>query len=209
MADALEFIGILSAWALLHSLSMSRTLKRILTATLGGRYAFYRLGFTVFSVVSFGVALLLLPRMPQELYRVPGALAWVFWLVRIAATAFFVWTFKAFDIWEFSGVSQARTYPQGTIGKDGEFKSSHGLAISGAYRYVRHPMYFASSVYLLADPVMTWEQFLFAVFVTAYGLIGSVFEERRLVEKFGEDYRRYQKEVPRFIPRFSATDDPR
>ena len=209
MHDSVTFLLILSVWALLHSLSMSQALKRALMGSLGERYAFYRLGFTVFSVVSFGVALLLLPRMPQELYRVPGALAWVFWLVRIAAAAFFVWTFKAFDIWEFSGVSQARTYPRGIIGEDGEFKGSHGLAISGAYRYMRHPMYFASSVYLLADPVMTWEQFLFAVFVTAYGLIGSVFEERRLVEKFGEDYRWYQKEVPRFIPRFSATDDPR
>lgn len=203
MADALQFMGILSAWALLHSLSMSQTLKRALMKVLGERYAFYRFGFTVFSVVSLGAALLLLPRLPEELYKAHGLFAALLWLIRIAAAAFFIWTFKAFDVLEFTGLSQAKAFPNARLGQDGEFKGSHGLAISGAYRYVRHPMYFASSVYLFAEPHMTLERLLFAVFVTGYGLIGSVFEERRLVEKFGEDYRRYQEEVPRFIPRFS------
>ena len=203
MAEAAHFLGILGAWALLHSLSMSRTLKRALMKALGERYAFYRLGFTVFSVISFGAALLLLPRLPDELYQAHGLFAALLWLMRIAAAAFFIWTFKAFDVLEFTGLSQAKAFPNARLGQDGEFKGSHALAISGAYRYARHPMYFASAVYLFAEPHMTLERLLFAVFVTAYGLIGSVFEERRLVEKFGEDYRRYQEEVPRFVPRVS------
>ncbi|WP_243311611.1 methyltransferase family protein [Fundidesulfovibrio agrisoli] len=203
MAEAAQFLGILSAWALLHSLSMCQTFKRALMRALGERYAFYRLGFTAFSLVSFGVALLLLPRLENEIYHVRGLFAALLWLVRLAAAAFFVWTFKAFDIREFIGLSQAKAFPNARLGQDGEFKGSHGLAISGAYRYVRHPMYSASVVYLFAEPHMTLETLLFAVFVTGYSLIGSVFEERRLVEKFGEVYRRYQKEVPRLIPRIS------
>ena len=34
------------------------------------------------------------------------------------------------------------------------------------------------------------------------GLVMVVFEERELVGRFGEDYRTYQREVPRFIPRW-------
>ena len=35
----------------------------------------------------------------------------------------------------------------------------------------------------------------------AYFYIGTFFEERRLVRTFGEEYRAYQRRVPRFLPR--------
>jgi protein-S-isoprenylcysteine O-methyltransferase Ste14 len=33
-----------------------------------------------------------------------------------------------------------------------------------------------------------------------YGML--VFEERELIDRFGEEYRQYQREVPRLIPRW-------
>ena len=36
---------------------------------------------------------------------------------------------------------------------------------------------------------------------TAYFYLGSIPEEQKLVEEFGDAYRRYQQAVPRLIPR--------
>jgi protein-S-isoprenylcysteine O-methyltransferase Ste14 len=200
MADSGVFLAILSAWAALHSLSMSRTCKRFASRLLGARFAFYRLGFTCVSLATFALALAVLPRLPQTLYQLHGAAAWALWSLRLAAVIFFLWTFGAFDVLEFTGVRQARRYPEGEIGPDGESATSDQLAITGPYRFVRHPMYLAASVMLFADPDMTLEKLLFAAFATAYFLLGSVFEERRLLNTFGDAYRDYQHAVPRFIP---------
>ena len=39
-----------------------------------------------------------------------------------------------------------------------------------------------------------------AAAVVAYFYIGTFFEERRMERKFGEEYREYQKRVPRLFP---------
>ena len=45
--------------------------------------------------------------------------------------------------------------------------------------------------------------YLTALLVTPLLWLLIVLEERKLVEPFGDDYRAYQREVPRFIPRKS------
>ena len=47
---------------------------------------------------------------------------------------------------------------------------------------------------------MTLTYFIIVVIFVMYFYIGSVFEEKRLIEKFGEAYIRYQKSAPRIIP---------
>ncbi|WP_053062167.1 methyltransferase family protein [Desulfovibrio sp. TomC] len=200
MADVGEYLSILCAWAVLHSLSMSRHGKLMLSRFLGPRFAFYRLGFTVVSLASFGLTLALLPHLPQTLYHAHGLAAWTLWTIRLAAILFFLSTFKAFDLWEFTGIRQAALYPAGIIGPDGETAPSAELIVTGPYRIVRHPMYLAAVAYLFADPVMTLERVLFATFALAYFLVGSIFEERRLLAAFGLPYRAYQETTPRLVP---------
>jgi protein-S-isoprenylcysteine O-methyltransferase Ste14 len=68
------------------------------------------------------------------------------------------------------------------------------------YRWVRHPLYFWGLVFIWLMPQMTVNRLaLFAVF-SVYLYVGTFFEERRLVEEFGDDYREYQRRVPRLIP---------
>jgi protein-S-isoprenylcysteine O-methyltransferase Ste14 len=65
---------------------------------------------------------------------------------------------------------------------------------------VRHPLYFWSLVLIWLTPQMTANRLaLFAVF-SVYLYAGSFFEERRLVAEFGDDYREYQRRVPRMVP---------
>ncbi|MFP5259875.1 MAG: methyltransferase family protein [Acidobacteriota bacterium] len=200
MSELLEFAGILCAWAVLHSLTMSRGCKRLLAGVLGPRFAFYRLGFTIVSLASFALVLAVLPRLPQTLYHAPSPVAWGLWSVRLAAIVFFLWTVAAFDLGEFTGLRQAVRYPEGRIGLDGETAPAGALVVTGPYRIVRHPMYLAATAYLFADPDMTLEKLAFAVFALAYFVVGSFLEERRLVATFGPAYQAYRQTTPRLLP---------
>jgi protein-S-isoprenylcysteine O-methyltransferase Ste14 len=68
------------------------------------------------------------------------------------------------------------------------------------YKYIRHPLYFGGILGLWATPVMTFTHLCFATLLTAYFVIGSIFEEKDLVRDFGDQYRRYQENTGKFMP---------
>lgn len=68
------------------------------------------------------------------------------------------------------------------------------------YRYVRHPLYAGLLLTFWAVPVMTAGRLLFALGLSAYVLIGIAFEERDLLQQFGERYRAYREQVGMLIP---------
>lgn len=68
------------------------------------------------------------------------------------------------------------------------------------YRIVRHPLYLGFLVAFWAAPLMTLGHLLFAGGMTLYILIGSWLEERDLAGYLGEDYQRYQEQVPKLVP---------
>lgn len=69
------------------------------------------------------------------------------------------------------------------------------------YRFVRHPLYVGLLLSFWSVPVMTAGRLLFALGSSAYILIGIAFEERDLLQQFGERYRRYRAEVGMLLPR--------
>lgn len=75
-----------------------------------------------------------------------------------------------------------------------EFKESF------LYQHVRHPLYFGGILGLWATPTMSATHLTFALLLTAYFVIGAIFEERDLIRNFGKEYREYQKKVPMLIP---------
>lgn len=75
------------------------------------------------------------------------------------------------------------------------------LVTSGFYRLMRHPIYTFSLVVLWLSPIMTWNLLALFLGITAYMLIGSWFEEQKLLRQFGEAYAEYQKKTPAFIPK--------
>lgn len=77
------------------------------------------------------------------------------------------------------------------------------LVVQGPYARIRHPRYVQLLIAFFADA-------LFANYVTCYvvlalTLIGVrvvvAFEERELIARFGDTYRRYMETTPRFVPR--------
>jgi len=79
------------------------------------------------------------------------------------------------------------------------------FAEHGIYRHMRHPMYSGVMLALLASPVHTVNSLnLFAVIAT-YFIIGSKFEERRMLVTYPQ-YAEYQQRVAAFIPHIEGTD---
>ncbi|MDP8980140.1 MAG: isoprenylcysteine carboxylmethyltransferase family protein [Acidobacteriota bacterium] len=80
---------------------------------------------------------------------------------------------------------------------------SANLAREGIYARVRHPRYASAGLGLIGNVLLINYLGLYIVFllliVLGIGLLAL--EERELVDRFGEAYRQYQREVPRFIPR--------
>lgn len=71
----------------------------------------------------------------------------------------------------------------------------------GLYRLVRHPLYIGWLTIFWAAPVMTSAHLLFAVVTTAYILVAIRFEEKDLVDAFGQTYLDYRRDTPMLIPR--------
>ena len=68
------------------------------------------------------------------------------------------------------------------------------------YKLVRHPLYTGFFIGLWATPDMTYSHLLMAVGFTIYIVIGIAFEEKDLLDVFGEEYADYRKRVGAFIP---------
>jgi protein-S-isoprenylcysteine O-methyltransferase Ste14 len=70
------------------------------------------------------------------------------------------------------------------------------------YGYVRHPVYFFLLCGIWLVPLMTVGHMILAAGLTLYIVVAvNLFEEAKLIEEFGESYRKYQRDVPyQFIP---------
>ena len=76
------------------------------------------------------------------------------------------------------------------------------LVVTGVYRICRHPMYLGVVVVLLGLSVFSFSMasmIIVAGLFTFYNLFAT-YEEERLVELFGDEYREYQSKVSKWIP---------
>jgi protein-S-isoprenylcysteine O-methyltransferase Ste14 len=81
------------------------------------------------------------------------------------------------------------------------------LVVAGLYAHVRNPMIMGVFVVLIGEAIafesvsiLLWSG-LFIVINTIYFI---VYEEPNLVQRFGDEYIEYRKNVPRWVPRVTA-----
>lgn len=156
----------------------------------------YRLFFSLVAVLTFLPILILVPALPnRQLYTISAPWVWLTLGLQLAALAVFLLALFQTDVMRFIGLQQ--------LLRGGEpipADQHERLVTSGPYRWVRHPLYSTTIVILLLWPSMTANWAAFVAVSTAYFFLGSIPEEEKLVEEFGDAYRRYQQVVPRLVP---------
>jgi len=82
-------------------------------------------------------------------------------------------------------------------------QANRSVMRDGLYAVIRHPRYFSGALGLAASVFLAnyYGLYILALVIVPIGYLLIRVEERELVARFGDDYRRYQREVPRFIPR--------
>lgn len=79
------------------------------------------------------------------------------------------------------------------------------LAADGLYGLVRHPQYTGLFIALFGEGVVHWPTLfsvgLFPIIVLVFILLARD-EERRMLDRFGEEFRAYRQRVPMFVPRW-------
>jgi protein-S-isoprenylcysteine O-methyltransferase Ste14 len=98
------------------------------------------------------------------------------------------------SIWSFAHVGRGTLAP---------FDETDKLIVVGLYRYMRNPMYVGVMMILLAESWFFWSSQLLAYTGTFFA-VANIFvigyEENRLRNKYGDDFRRYCDHVGRWIP---------
>ncbi len=76
------------------------------------------------------------------------------------------------------------------------------LETSGVHSYVRHPLYLGTFIFLtglfLWSPLVS--NLIAVLIIIVYTIIGIHFEEQKLLAQFGNNYKKYQQDVPMVLP---------
>ncbi|NIS62662.1 MAG: DUF1295 domain-containing protein [Proteobacteria bacterium] len=77
---------------------------------------------------------------------------------------------------------------------------------TGAFRYVRHPLYLGSILFYLGLSVFTVSLFSFGLLVVIFIFYNHIasYEEKLLNKRFGEGYTRYKKRTGKWLPRIGG-----
>ena len=123
-----------------------------------------------------------------------SALLWLAGLLFAAAgLTLMIWTVRLFAV-------------AGGGGTPAPWDPIKNFIVLGPYRYMRNPMLTGANLILVAEalllqsiPILLW-MIAFVVLNTIYF---ALFEEPQLENRFGDAYRDYKRNVPRWIPRSS------
>jgi protein-S-isoprenylcysteine O-methyltransferase Ste14 len=193
--DSLKVVLAWGAFALFHSLTVSERYERWARGFFGDERfrAYHRLLFTLYSAVATAAVLLYVRSLPDApLYRLDGISRYAFHALQLCGAALLLWT--PWDLKEFVGLRQWERR------RAGAGETPDRLFTGKGYGLVRHPLYLGCSMLLAFHHVQTRNSAATAAAVVAYFYIGTFLEERRLLRKFGEEYRAYRRRVPRFLP---------
>ncbi len=186
-----------AAYCAVHSSLISIPVTNRLRRALGSGYRFYRLSFNIFSIITL-VPLIMYSHSAR--FSSKSFFTWngqwrilQYCLVGLAA-ALFVAGARHYSMLQFLGIQQIRKQrAHGAMTDSGVFDATGVLGL------VRHPWY-------LAVFILIWTSDLKKAAITvnlilsAYLIVGSLLEERKLVIEFGDEYRRYQDKVSMLVP---------
>ncbi|MFL5739029.1 MAG: methyltransferase family protein [Flavisolibacter sp.] len=194
-------LGIL--WLLygsIHSLLAASFVKKKMQTWLENGFRFYRLCYTVFAFVFLAVLIVFEWRISVALLFHSSQVIRVFGIALALAGIFLM-------------ILCGRKYFMGVSGLRSLFdeKKDQELLVGGIHQYVRHPLYLGTFAFIwgwfLAFPFISL--LISNTIITMYTLVAIRFEERKMIDEFGDAYILYRKKVPALIPSLKLFRRPR
>lgn len=193
MIGPLAALLAVAAYGALHSLLAAPGAKRLARRAFGQAGACgYRLAYNAIGVVTLIPVLAVVALEPGAvLYRLRLPWAGLALALQALGLAILALGLLQTDVMHFLGLRQL-------VEREAQ---PPRLVVSGLYRHVRHPLYTAGLAVLWFTPLLTASLLVLNIAFTAYIVIGSHLEERRLHAEFGPTYAAYARRVPRLLPR--------
>ena len=153
----------------------------LLSALLGVCYLGYCYGVVVFMIDPRWLAWGTSGNLPM----------WCRWIGVVPLVGGAIWVFRA-----FAALAESFAFSVSP-------KEQNTLVTAGPYRWVRHPLYTGFLVEAVGVSLMTASWFIGLSAAALWGLLvyRTDMEERKLVQRYGDEYRRYMKTTGRFFPR--------
>ncbi len=186
-------IGLITLFGLQHSLMARARFKQWLTRYIP--QAAERSTFMLMSGVVSITAVVFWQAMPGTVWSVENSAAQIIlWTVYALAWSYLLLATFVTNHFELMGLRQVYLYFRQRPYTKLPFTNKL------MYRYSRHPMMLGILVGMWSVPVMGMAHMTMAILFSLYVFIGIFFEERDLIAGFGDQYRRYKKQIATFIP---------
>ncbi len=195
----MKYLLIALLWAgycALHSYLISIGFTNLLNRLLKKYSAFYRLFYILISLFLLIPLINYTAELDNKVIIVYGPYLDILRYVLISGSLLmFFWAFFFdYDSLSFFGVRQILNFAG--IQKR---NPSDEIKRKGLLGIMRHPMYLALIIYLWCQ-THKMSDIVVNIVLTVYVIIGTNLEEKKLVLEFGEEYVKYQAEVPMLIP---------
>ena len=195
MKESIILVAAAILYSVVHSLTASNYVKTMTRQWFGsGADLWYRFAYNLWSGISFLPILWLLRYLPDmAIYTI--AMPWVFLttMIQLVGAAIIIIGILQTDALSFIGIRQL-FFP--------DRSPDTPLVTTGLYTFTRHPLYTGGLLIIWPTPILTLNLLTLFIVLTIYLVVGARFEEKRMIHAFGDQYRRYQNEVPMLIPRF-------
>jgi len=182
-------------FAAVHSLLADSKSKRMARHVSFSADRYYRLAFVFLAlimVLPFFYILLFFP--DRTLYAIPSPRWWLMVVGQILAALALFGALRQTGVSYFLGLAQISGWRE----EEGD------LVTDGFYCHLRNPLFFFGAAFLWLFPTMTSNLLTFNILATLYFYVGALHEEKSLLEEFGEEYEKYRRSVPMFIPRLKC-----
>lgn len=199
LPDVLILILLFSVYGYVHSILASIKFKEFLRKQFGKLIAFYRLLFNFFSLVGLYLIWEFGPHPSLLIYELNSPFDIIVFGFQLLSLIGVFWCFKYICFKEFIGLAQINRFINNEYDEN-ELDERMTFRTEGPYKFSRHPVYLFSILFLLFRPEMNLFYLTMFISFVVYFYIGSVYEERKLIKIFGNDYLEYQKMVSRIFP---------
>lgn len=185
-SSPLTILGAFAFYSIIHSILASDTAKGF------GNPRYYRLFFNIFATVTLIPILALPVILPNKnWYTIPAPYNTLAQAIQIISLILLTYSVIQTGALNFLGIEQLSKPKTDTPPK---------LNTNGLYRYVRHPLYTFSMLFLWLTPTMSQNSAAFYLAISLYFIIGGYNEEKKLIATFGKDYLEYRKKTGMFLP---------